>query len=123
MRTRSKRVSFVVVVDIHFVCSFCLFSVTILQYLISLFRCTQTDRQTDIQLVMMMVAMKRKRVGGTETKFYQSLTSSYVTGERFLTNCQQYYTVLIFLALLLSLKCIYLPDCENIVHHSIRHEP
>jgi len=47
-------------VDIHFVCSFCLFSVTILQYLISLLRCAQTDRQADRQSMMMMVASRER---------------------------------------------------------------
>jgi len=98
-------------VDIHFVCSFCLFSVTILQYLISLLQCTQTDRHTDRQLLvmMMMVATERKRVGGTETKFYQSLISSYVTGECFLTNCQQYLALsfsTVFTCLTAKTSCI-----------------
>jgi len=101
-------------VDIHFVCSFCLFSVTILQYLISLLRCAQTDRQTvdDDD-----GSVERKRVGGTETKFYQSSTSLYVTDERFF---KQTASNIILPALLLY--CIYLPDCKNIVHDSIRRE-
>ena len=58
---------------------------------------------------MMVAAMKRKRVGGTETKFYQSLTSLCVTGERILTNCQQYLALsfsTVFTCLTAKTSCI-----------------
>ena len=44
-----------------------------------LFTSMCSDRQADRQWVK-MVALKEKRVGGTETKFYQSLTSIYGHG-------------------------------------------
>lgn len=93
-----------VVVNIHFVSfsvSFFFCSMTVLQYLISMY----SDRQ-----LMVTRRRERERRGGTETKFYQSSTSSRVNA--FITNCQRYNTMLIFLAFSLSLfvcKCIYLP--------------
>lgn len=90
-----------------FVSSSPLLSMTVLKYLISMY----SDRQ-------LMVTRRRERVGGTETEFYQSSTSSRVNA--FITNCQRYNTMLTFLPFSLSLS--YLPACKNIVHHSIRHE-
>ena len=73
-----------VVVDIHFVRSFCLclFSLTVLQYLISLLRCA-------LRHSLMMVAATTRTTtererdrerGGPETKFYQSLSSTHGHG-------------------------------------------
>lgn len=83
----------------------------------------QTGRQT-MTMTTMMVAMKTQmNVGYAENKVLslaKQCTSSRMNAFSQI-NCQQYYTLL--LRLLVSLlKCIYLPDCKNIVHHTIRHK-
>jgi hypothetical protein len=105
-------------VDIHFVCSFCLFSVTILQYLIPLLQCTQTDRHTDRQTVVGDDddGSDGEKESGRYWDKVLPITNIVVRHGWTLFN----QLPAIFGSLLLY--CIYLPDCENIVHRSISRE-